>query len=99
MTQDQPVHKLDVIREDAETIHDLENDMETDVLIKWTEALDFEKYYDDWTRLATSGPNEPVHLRSIPQTVVKLTSGAADKETERSFTPYTQVSLCDLILK
>lgn len=96
-------HKLRIIDEEQENINDLENDVETYVLIKWTEALDFDQYFENWTHLATSGPSEPIHLKPPPQRVFDaqntLDVTLLEKETERSYTPQTQISFSDLILK
>ena len=74
----------------------MKNEIETDGLIKWTEALDFEKYFDNWTQLATSGSNDH---SSVKNTSYYGFEPQLEKDTERSCTPQTQISLSELMIK
>ncbi|KAJ3184154.1 hypothetical protein HDU87_005000 [Geranomyces variabilis] len=61
-------------------IRELESEMDPDILIKWTRALDFEGYFNDWVCMATSGRSED------PKTF-----GLATAMTEAHITPPTAV--------
>lgn len=41
-----------------EYLTEVEADMDTDLLIRWSNALDFETYFDNWVGLATSGKSD-----------------------------------------
>ncbi|TPX56416.1 hypothetical protein PhCBS80983_g04549 [Powellomyces hirtus] len=57
-----------------EYITSLETDMDPEVLIKWTRALDFEEYFNDWVCMATSGRSEDPRTFRFPVAPTDLTT-------------------------
>ncbi|KAJ3153418.1 hypothetical protein HDU86_005248 [Geranomyces michiganensis] len=52
-------------------MRELEAEMDPDVLIKWTRALDFEGYFNDWVCMATSGRSDDPATFGLPTAIAE----------------------------
>ncbi|KAI9102684.1 hypothetical protein DFS34DRAFT_610101 [Phlyctochytrium arcticum] len=72
----EPPPKPDLENMDVDAyLKELEAGMDVDLLIKWTNALDFEAYYADWIEIAASG-------KSDDPTTLQLMGPAEEEETK-----------------